>query len=48
MEQNTDALQMLEAIENALSVAAENGFDGLFFALDDLAEGLAKHYNLER
>lgn len=47
MEKDKDALAMLDAIENAKMVAAEKGFDGLFFALDDMAEGLIKHYNLE-
>lgn len=45
---NNEAKEMLEAIENALKVASIYGFDGIFERLDDLAEGLAKFYNIER
>lgn len=47
MNGKNEASEMLEAIENAKAVAAENGFDGIYFALQDLAEGLIKHYDLE-
>lgn len=47
MEKDSEAIKMLEAIENAKAVAALYGFDGLFFGLDDMADGLIKYYNLE-
>lgn len=43
-----DAVEMLDAIEAASQKAAELGFDGIFERLDDLAEGLANYYNIER
>lgn len=42
-----EAFTMLEAIQKARLTASELGFDGLWYALDDLAEGLIKHYNLD-
>lgn len=45
---NLEAVEMLEAIEAARLKAAEYGFDGIWECLDDLAEGLAKYYNIER
>lgn len=41
-----EAFTMLEAIQKARLTASELGFDGLWFALDDMAKGLVKHYNL--
>lgn len=44
---DAEAVEMVNAIINAQIVASKYGFDGIWFALDDLAEGLAKHYNIE-
>ena len=44
----TEVKEMIEAIENAIAVAAENGFDGVYFKLEEIANGLANHYGIER
>lgn len=41
-----EARKMLAAIIKAQDVALKYGFDGVFFTLDDLAEGFAKYYYL--
>ncbi|MBD5421441.1 MAG: hypothetical protein HDR49_00205 [Bacteroides sp.] len=47
MDNKNEAIEMLEAIENAKAVAALNGFDGIYFALDNLADGLINYYDLK-
>lgn len=42
-----DALEMLKALESAVDTAGKLGFTYIDEQIENLAEGLAKRYNLE-
>lgn len=44
---NNDVLEMINALEKAQEKAAEMGFDGVWFNIDDMINAIKKAYKID-